>query len=62
MERGAPGRGGHVIAHVGGIPVEEVLPPLASGLGTGLLLVFTWAASRVRHPRGGRPARTPDGG
>jgi hypothetical protein len=47
-----------VIAHIGGVPVEEVLPPLASGLGTGLLLAFTWAMERVRHPRGARPAPT----
>jgi hypothetical protein len=40
-----------VIAHVGGVPVEEVLPTLTGGLGTGLLLVFTWAVARVRHPR-----------
>ena len=44
-----------MIAHIGGMPVEEVLPPLASGLGTGLLLAFTWAMERVRHPRDARP-------
>ncbi len=51
-----------MIAHIGGMPVEEVLPPFASGLGTGLLLAFSWAVSRVRHPRGARRTPAGDGG
>ena len=38
-----------MIAHVGGVPLEEALLPLASGAGAGLmLLVRGWAASRLR--------------
>jgi hypothetical protein len=38
-----------VIAHVGGVPLEETLLPLVSGAGAGLmLLVRGWVASRVR--------------
>jgi hypothetical protein len=31
-----------MIAHVGGLPVEETLLPLASGVGAVLLLARTW--------------------
>jgi hypothetical protein len=41
-----------VIAHLGGVPVEEALLPLVSGVGAGLLLVRTWAASHLRRPTG----------
>jgi hypothetical protein len=40
-----------VIAHVGGVPVEETLLPLLSGVGVALLLARAWAVSRVRRPR-----------
>jgi hypothetical protein len=38
-------------AHVGGMPVEEMLPALA-GTGTGLVIVRAWLALRLRHRRG----------
>jgi hypothetical protein len=31
-----------VIAHIAGVPVEETLLPLVSGVGVGLLLARTW--------------------
>jgi hypothetical protein len=37
-----------VIAHIGGVPVEETLPSLV-GAGTGLLMALTWAVSRGRR-------------
>jgi hypothetical protein len=40
-----------VIAHVGGLPVEEALLPLMSGAGAGLLLARAWVASRLRRGR-----------
>jgi hypothetical protein len=40
-----------VIAHVGGVPVEELLPTLA-GTSTGLLIVRAWLTLRVRRRRG----------
>jgi hypothetical protein len=37
-----------MIAHVAGLPVEELLlPVLASGAGTGLLLARAWISARV---------------
>ena len=39
-----------MIAHVGGIPVEEVVPALA-GTGTGLLVVRGWLSLRLRRRR-----------
>ena len=41
-----------MIAHVGGVPLEETLLPLVSGAGAGLLMARAWVASRLRH--GGR--------
>ena len=38
-----------MIAHVGGLPLEETLLPLLSGVSVGLLLVRTWVAVRVRR-------------
>jgi hypothetical protein len=35
-------------AHVGGAPVEELIPTLA-GAGTALLLARTWLASHLRR-------------
>jgi hypothetical protein len=40
-----------VIAHVGGVPVEEALLPLATWAGVGLLLVRGWVASHLRRRR-----------
>jgi hypothetical protein len=39
-----------VIAHVGGVPVEELLPTLA-GTGTGLLVARGWLMLRLRRRR-----------
>jgi hypothetical protein len=39
-----------VIAHVGGLPVEEVLPALMSGGGVWLILRLTSQAARLRRP------------
>ena len=39
-------RGRHVIADVAGVPVEETLLPLLSGVGVGLLAARTWIDSR----------------
>jgi hypothetical protein len=40
-----------MIAHVGGVPLEELLPAL-SGAGGGLLVVRGWIALRwPRRPR-----------
>jgi len=36
-----------VIAHVGGLPLEEALP-LVSVVGTGLLLARAWVVSHLR--------------
>ncbi|MGZ3553646.1 MAG: hypothetical protein ACXWNL_02390 [Vulcanimicrobiaceae bacterium] len=40
-----------VIAHIAGMPVEELLVPLAGGTGAGVLLLVVriWVMSRVRH-------------
>lgn len=38
------------LAHVGGVPVEEILPWLA-GPGTGLLMTRVWIAVRLRRRR-----------
>ncbi len=40
-----------MIAHVGGVPLEETLPALAS-TSTGLLVVRAWLSLRVRRRRG----------
>ena len=41
-----------MIAHVGGVPVEEALLPLVSGAGAGLMLLARgWVASRLRGGR-----------
>jgi hypothetical protein len=39
-----------VLAHVGGVPVEEILPTLA-GTGTGLLVGRAWLMLRLRRRR-----------
>jgi hypothetical protein len=39
-----------VIAHVGGLPVEEILPALA-GTSTGLLIMRAWLLPHLRRRR-----------
>jgi hypothetical protein len=39
-----------VIAHVGGMPLEEILPTLA-GAGTGLAVARAWLMLRMRRRR-----------
>jgi hypothetical protein len=39
-----------VLAHVGPVPVEEILPALA-GTSTGLLVLRGWVMLRVRRRR-----------
>ena len=39
-----------MIAHVGGVPAEELLPTLA-GTGTGLLIARAWVMLRLRRRR-----------
>lgn len=36
------------LGHIGGVPVEELLPALA-GSGASLLLARAWLAARFRH-------------
>ena len=38
-----------MLAHIAGVPVEEFLPVVLSGLGTGLALVLSSALSRIRR-------------
>jgi hypothetical protein len=45
------GRRRRVMAHIGGVPVEEAPLPLLSGVGAGLLLARAWVTSRVRRRR-----------
>jgi hypothetical protein len=40
-----------VMAHVAGVPVEELAPTLA-GAGSALLLARTWVVLRLRRRRG----------
>jgi hypothetical protein len=40
-----------VIAHVGGVPVEEMLPLLVGGATTGVVLSLTAVVARVRRAR-----------
>ncbi len=39
-----------VIAHVGGVPVEEFLPVMA-GAGTGVVAMRAWLMLRLRRRR-----------
>ena len=49
-------------AHVGGVPVEEALLPLVSGVGAGLLLARAWIVSRLRRPQNPRHRQEHDTG
>jgi hypothetical protein len=40
-----------VIAHVAGVPVEEALLPMLSGLGATLLIAQAWLMTRLRRPK-----------
>ena len=40
-----------MIAHVGGVPTEELALPVASWAGAGLVLARAWLASRLRRHR-----------
>jgi hypothetical protein len=51
-----------VIAHVAGLPVEEVVPALASWATAGLLLVHTGVRSCLRRSRRQRPTSSVRGG
>jgi hypothetical protein len=48
-----------MIAHVGGLPVEEIAPSVA-GAGAGLLLARAWLMVHLRRRRepGGRAAKS----
>jgi hypothetical protein len=46
-----------MIAHIAGVPVEEALLPLMSGVGPGLMLASAWVASHVRRARRPRHER-----
>jgi hypothetical protein len=37
-----------VLAHIMGVPVEEMLTPLATGAGTGVILWLRWTIKRAR--------------
>jgi hypothetical protein len=37
-----------IFAHVAGVPVEEMLLPLASGTGMVLMLARAWISARLR--------------
>jgi hypothetical protein len=39
-----------VIAHIGGVPLEEILPS-ATGAGAGLLVARAWIMLRLRRRR-----------
>jgi hypothetical protein len=42
----------YIIAHIGGVPVEEFLVPLASGasvVSAGVLLARAWVVTRTRR-------------
>ncbi len=40
-----------MIAHIGGVPLEEVLPALMGGAGTWLILRVTSLGARLRTTR-----------
>jgi hypothetical protein len=37
-----------MIAHIAGLPVEEILIPLAGSAGAGVLLSLDWLVSRLK--------------
>jgi hypothetical protein len=38
-----------LIAHIFGLPIEELAGPLASGVAAGLLIELTALMARIRH-------------
>jgi len=40
-----------VIAHIGGVPLEEILLPSASSAGAGLVMARAWMTLRLRRRR-----------
>jgi hypothetical protein len=38
-----------VLAHIGGLPVEELLTPLAGAIAAGMLIPFSSIALRLRR-------------
>jgi len=52
-------RGPRVIAHVGGVPVEEILPAV-TGAGASLLVARAWLMVHLRRHR--EPRRAMDSG
>ena len=40
-----------ILAHIAGVPVEEIVLPLASGAGTALLLARAWVGARLKKQR-----------
>jgi hypothetical protein len=51
-------RGRPVIAHVGGFPVEEAVPALATWAGAGLYFARGWWTSRKRRALSGRSIKS----
>lgn len=49
-----------MIAHVGGLPVEEVVPVLMSGAGAWLILWLTSLGARLRLTRRATEVSTAD--
>jgi hypothetical protein len=47
-----------MIAHVGGLPVEEALLSMGGGAGAGLVLARGWIVARLRRRRE-RPVNGP---
>ena len=46
-----------MVAHLGGVPVEEVLLPLLGGGSATLLVARAWLVSRLRRRTGKETAR-----
>ena len=44
-----------MIAHVGGVPVEEALVPMVTWAGAGLFLARGWVVARGRRQRSRPP-------
>ena len=50
-----------MIAHIAGMPLEEALVPLLSGVGSGLVLARAWAAGTIGRNRRRRRDGVPQG-
>ena len=40
-----------MIGHIGGVPLEEIVLPLMSGVGTTLLVALSRVRARIRRDR-----------